>query len=175
MICFLLLLQGNSLWHPQWIMQIWCHPGKHYLCFFCWDHQSGPHPSGCHFSCWGWPDCSSTARDSRTGPDVTTSGERKCWKNLVQQPYLPHPSCPSLSRGHLDSPGGEVVFVTPSLALISAVHMFVTQVTDLGVSWSSLPYYPRAVCLASSVPGPRCKRKDIALGHTKQGVCKDVQ
>ena len=43
-------------------------------------------------------------------------------------------SCLSLSGGHLDSAGGKVELVTPSLAPISAVCMFVTQVTDLGVS-----------------------------------------
>lgn len=135
MVYFLLLLQGNSLWHPQWIMQIRRHPGKHHLRVFRWDHQSGPHPSGGHFSRWGWPDCSSTARDSRTGPDVnhllgkgnvgrTSSGNLNC----------AHTPCLSLSSGHLDSAGGRVEFVTPSLAPISAVYMFVTQVTDSGVS-----------------------------------------
>ena len=66
------------------------------------------------------------------------TGERKCWKNLVWEPRL----CPhflSLSSGHLDSAGGRAEFVTPSLAPISAVCMFVTQVTDSGVSWAVLP------------------------------------
>ena len=135
MVYFLLLLQGNSLWHPQRVMQIWCHPGKHHLRFFRWDHQSGPHPSGGHFSRWGWPDCSSTARDSRTGPDVNhLPGKGNVGRTPSGHLSGALTSCLSLSGGHLDSAGGKVELVTPSLAPISAVCMFVTQVTDLGVS-----------------------------------------
>lgn len=98
MTCFLLLLQGHGLWHPQWIMQIWSHPGKHHLCFFCWDNHSGPHPSGCCLSCRGWPDRSPTARDPRTGPDVNALWGKKMleesYPGTFDAPTLPVCHCP---------------------------------------------------------------------------------
>lgn len=113
-------------------MQIWRHPGKHHLCFFCWDNQSGSHSSGRGISRWGWPDCSSAARDPRTGPDVNN-----LWgKKMVEEPYPGTLSAPTFPVCHCpEDAGGEVNFVTPGLGPISAVNTCVTQVTDLGVSW----------------------------------------
>lgn len=70
--------QGNSLWHPQWALQVWCHPGKLNLCLLCRDNQGGSHPSGFLCSGWRWPACFAPARDSRTGPDVSKWGQRGC-------------------------------------------------------------------------------------------------
>lgn len=67
--------QGNSLWHPQWALQVWCHPGELHLLLLCWDHQGGSHPSGLLCSGWGWPARLAPARDSRTGPDVSSRGQ----------------------------------------------------------------------------------------------------
>lgn len=86
-----LLLQGHGLWHPQWTVQIWRHPGKHYLCFVRWDNQSGPHPSGCCFSGWRWPDCPSIARDPGAGPDVSNPPGEDSREDLFQDtPAQPH-------------------------------------------------------------------------------------
>lgn len=61
-----------------------------------------------------------------------TRQERKCQKNLVRElSVLPHFLSATVRRT-LDSTGRNVDFVTPSLGPISAVKMFVTQVTDLG-------------------------------------------
>lgn len=67
--------QGNGLWHPQWALQVWCHPGELNLCLLRRDNQSGSHPSGFLCSGWRWPARFAPARDSRTGPDVSNWGQ----------------------------------------------------------------------------------------------------
>lgn len=67
--------QGNSLWHPQWALQVWCHPGELNLCLLCRDNQGGSHPPGLLCSGWRWPARFAPARDSRTGPDVSNQGQ----------------------------------------------------------------------------------------------------
>lgn len=113
-------------------MQVWSHSGKHHLCFFCWDNQSGSYPPGRHFPRRWWPDCPSSARDPRAGPNVSDSPG----KEMPEEPRpgtfsAPHFLSVTVQRT-LDSTGRNVDFVTPSLGPISAVKMFVTQVTDLG-------------------------------------------